>query len=84
MERLKPVTTEAQEVKFRRQLQKLEASRRTPDKVKMLPRERIRLKRRCQLCGRARAVYRKFGICRICFRNLASDGLIPGVKKASW
>ena len=35
-------------------------------------------------CGRARAVYRKFGICRICFRNLASGGMIPGVKKASW
>ena len=50
----------------------------------MLPRERIRVKRRCQLCGRARAVYRKFGICRICFRNMASEGLIPGVQKASW
>ena len=45
---------------------------------------RIRIKRRCQLCGRARAVYRKFGICRICFRNMASNGLIPGVQKASW
>lgn len=40
--------------------------------------------RRCQLCGRPRAVYRKFGICRICFRNLANEGVIPGVKKASW
>jgi len=39
---------------------------------------------RCQLCGRPRAVYRKFKICRICFRNLASEGKIPGVKKASW
>jgi small subunit ribosomal protein S14 len=78
------MTTEAQRVKFHRQMAKLDASRRTPDKVKMLPRERIRLKRRCKLCGRARAVYRKFGICRICFRNLASSGLIPGVKKASW
>jgi len=78
------MTTEAQNVKFRRQMAKLEASRRTPDKVKMLPRERIRIKRRCKLCGRARAVYRKFGICRICFRNMASDGLIPGVQKASW
>jgi len=81
---LKPMTTEAQNVKFRRQMAKLEASRRTPDKVKMPPREQIRIKRRCRLCGRARAVYRKFGICRICFRNMASDGLIPGVKKASW
>ena len=78
------MTTEAQNVKFRKQLAKFEASLRTPDKVTMLPRELIRMKRRRKLCGRARAVYRKFGICRICFRNMASDGLIPGVKKASW
>ncbi len=78
------MTTEAKNVKFRKQLAKLEASRKTPDKVKMPPRERIRIRLRCKLCGRARAVYRKFGICRICFRNMASDGLIPGVKKASW
>lgn len=39
---------------------------------------------RCKLCGRARAYYRKFQICRICFRDLASEGKIPGVKKASW
>ncbi len=78
------MTTTAQNVKFRRQLTKLEASRRTPDQVQMPPRERIRMKRRCKLCGRARAVYRKFGICRICFRNLASAGLIPGVQKSSW
>ncbi len=78
------MTTEAQNVKFRKQLAKLEASKRTPDKVTMLPGEVIRIKRRCRLCGRARGVYRKFGICRICFRNLASDGLIPGVRKASW
>ena len=71
------MTTEAQSVKFRKQMEKLEASRRTPDKVKVAPRERIRMKRRCKLCGRARAVYRKFGICRICFRDLASAGLIP-------
>ena len=50
----------------------------------MKPREIIRIRLRCRVCGRPRAVYRKFGICRICFRNLASDGLIPGVKKASW
>jgi ribosomal protein S14 len=78
------MTTEAQFVKFRRQVAKQEASRRTPDKVTMPPREQIRIKRRCRLCGRSRAVYRKFGICRICFRNLASNGLIPGVQKASW
>ena len=51
---------------------------------RLLPREKIRIRLRCKLCGRPRAVYRKFGICRICFRNMASDGLIPGVKKASW
>lgn len=78
------MTTEAQNVKFRAHLVKLEASRRTPDKVKMPRREVFRIKRRCKLCGRARVVYRTFGICRICFRNMASDDLIPGVKKASW
>ncbi len=39
---------------------------------------------RCRLCGRPRAVYRKFKICRICFRSLANKGEIPGVKKSSW
>jgi small subunit ribosomal protein S14 len=78
------MTTEAQNVKFRRQMKKLAASKLTPDKVKMTPGEAVRIKRRCRLCGRARAVYRKFGICRICFRNMASAGLIPGVQKASW
>ena len=39
---------------------------------------------RCQICGRPHAYLRKFGICRICFRELAHDGQIPGVKKASW
>ncbi len=44
----------------------------------------VRQYTRCQLCGRARAVYRKFKICRICFRTLANEGKIPGVRKASW
>ncbi|HUU43463.1 MAG TPA: type Z 30S ribosomal protein S14 [Planctomycetota bacterium] len=48
------------------------------------PKYKTRRYTRCQLCGRPRAVYRKFKICRICFRNLASEGKIPGVKKASW
>jgi len=39
---------------------------------------------RCQCCGRPRAVYRKFKLCRICFREFAHRGLIPGVTKASW
>jgi len=39
---------------------------------------------RCKRCGRPHAVYRKFGICRICFRELAHRGELPGVIKASW
>ncbi len=39
---------------------------------------------RCSMCGRSRAVYRKFGICRICLRTLALLGDIPGLRKASW
>jgi small subunit ribosomal protein S14 len=48
------------------------------------PKFSTRLVRRCRLCGRPRAVLQKFGICRICFRNLADQGMIPGVRKASW
>ncbi|MFN8670677.1 MAG: type Z 30S ribosomal protein S14 [Candidatus Sericytochromatia bacterium] len=39
---------------------------------------------RCQRCGRPHAVYRRFGICRVCFRELAHRGELPGVTKASW
>jgi small subunit ribosomal protein S14 len=39
---------------------------------------------RCMRCGRPRAYIRDFGLCRICFREMASQGLIPGVKKSSW
>ena len=53
-------------------------------KFPLRPRDKIRIRMRCCLCGRPRAVYRKFGICRICFRDMASNGLIPGVRKASW
>jgi len=53
-------------------------------KSKREPKFSTRRRRRCELCGRPRAVYRKFGICRICFRNLAHEGKIPGVRKASW
>ncbi len=70
--------------RFQVKIAKLDAWRREPDKVKMEPRERIRLRLRCRLCGRPRAVYRKFGICRICFRNMAHEGIIPGLMKASW
>ena len=78
------MATEAQYVKFLKSMARLETHRRTPDKSKLRPRDKIRIRLRCRLCGRPRAVYRKFGICRICFRGMASDGLIPGVKKASW
>jgi small subunit ribosomal protein S14 len=44
----------------------------------------VRKKNRCNICGRSRAYMRKFGICRICFRDLASKGELPGVIKASW
>ena len=45
---------------------------------------KVRLRNRCQLTGRPRGFYRKFKISRICFREMASHGLIPGVVKASW
>ncbi|MGR3175384.1 MAG: type Z 30S ribosomal protein S14 [Candidatus Scalindua sp.] len=48
------------------------------------PKYKTRRYNRCQLCGRPRAYYRKFRICRICFRSLALKGEIPGIKKASW
>jgi small subunit ribosomal protein S14 len=48
------------------------------------PKFTSRTVRRCGLCGRPRAVYRKFGICRICLRKRALLGEIPGMRKASW
>lgn len=45
---------------------------------------KVREYTRCSICGRPKAVLRKYGICRICFRDLANKGEIPGVKKASW
>jgi len=44
----------------------------------------VRLRNRCELTGRPRGYMRKFGICRIQFRDMAHDGKIPGIKKASW
>ena len=49
-----------------------------PQKVK------VREYTRCERCGRPHGVLRKFGLCRICFRELANQGKIPGVKKSSW
>lgn len=55
-------------------------------KLDALPRNssRVRLRRLCALTGRTRGVYRKFKLSRIQLRDLALDGLIPGLKKASW
>jgi small subunit ribosomal protein S14 len=78
------MATEAKNVEYRRQLKQLEDNKRDPVKNKMRPCDKIRIRRRCRRCGRARAVYRKFGMCRICFRDFALKGLIPGVMKASW
>lgn len=54
------------------------------EKWKKEPKFSTRAYTRCRICGRPHAVLRKFGICRICFRELAYKGQIPGVKKASW
>ena len=48
------------------------------------PKYSTRLVRRCLVCGRPRGYMRKFGMCRQCFRKLASEGMIPGVVKSSW
>ena len=86
------MSTNSKEARFRRDMKRLEAHKveiakptdqRDVKKV-LKPFEMIRIRLRCRLCGRGRAVYRKFGVCRICLRDMASDGLIPGVRKASW
>lgn len=53
-------------------------------KAKRKQKFKVREYNRCKRCGRPRAYYRKFGICRLCFRELANKGEIPGVIKASW
>ncbi len=45
---------------------------------------KVREYSRCPICGRARSYMRRFDMCRLCFRRLANEGMIPGVKKASW
>ncbi|MFH0910920.1 MAG: type Z 30S ribosomal protein S14 [Planctomycetota bacterium] len=53
-------------------------------KAKRTPKFKVRGYTRCELCGRKRSVYRKFHVCRLCLRKLASEGKIPGLVKASW
>jgi small subunit ribosomal protein S14 len=54
------------------------------EKQKQTPKYKVRAYSRCQRCGRPRAVYRKFGLCRICLRELAHAGEMPGLTKSSW
>lgn len=53
-------------------------------KAQRKPKFKVRAYNRCRRCGRSRAYLRKFGMCRICVRELASRGELPGVRKASW
>jgi small subunit ribosomal protein S14 len=48
------------------------------------PKFSTRAHNRCKICGRSRGYYREFGLCRLCFRKMALEGKLPGVKKASW
>ncbi|MEA1910546.1 MAG: type Z 30S ribosomal protein S14 [Spirochaetota bacterium] len=53
-------------------------------KAQRKPKYSTHIVNRCRICGRPRGYMRKFQMCRICFRKLASQGLIPGVTKSSW
>jgi small subunit ribosomal protein S14 len=53
-------------------------------KANRKPKFAVRGYTRCNRCGRPRAVYRKFLLCRVCFRELAHRGELPGIRKASW
>jgi small subunit ribosomal protein S14 len=54
------------------------------ERTKRKPKYTTRQRNRCKVCGRPRGYLRKFGLCRICFRELAHRGFVPGVTKASW
>ena len=54
------------------------------EKAKRKPKFKVRAYNRCPICGRSKAYYRKFDMCRICFRQRALRGEIPGVTKSSW
>ncbi|MBI2885080.1 MAG: type Z 30S ribosomal protein S14 [Candidatus Omnitrophica bacterium] len=53
-------------------------------RARRTPKFKVRGVNRCQRCGRRRGYYRRFGLCRMCFREMAWMGAIPGVTKASW
>ena len=54
------------------------------NKAARKPKFKVRAYTRCSKCGRPHAVYRKFGLCRICLREIAHEGMIPGLTKSSW
>ena len=54
------------------------------EKSKRTPKFKVRQHNRCLVCGRPRGFYRKFGMCRICLRENAHKGVIPGIVKGSW
>jgi len=54
------------------------------EKQQKEPRFKVRKYNRCKQCGRPRAYYKLFGLCRICMRQLAHEGKLPGVVKSSW
>lgn len=54
------------------------------NKQQKTPKFKVRAYTRCRRCGRPRSVYRKFGLCRVCLREMVHAGEIPGVTKASW
>ena len=60
------------------------AKKSVEERAKKKPKFSTRIVRRCFRCGRKRGFMRPFGLCRICFRELANEGKIPGVKKSSW
>ncbi|HEY9582823.1 MAG TPA: type Z 30S ribosomal protein S14 [Candidatus Paceibacterota bacterium] len=60
------------------------AKKSTIARSKRTPKYKSRVVRRCFRCGRGRAYMRDFDMCRICFREAANEGRIPGIKKASW
>ena len=54
------------------------------EKAKRPQKYKVRQYNRCNVCGRARGYHRKFGLCRICLREMSLRGLVPGVTKSSW
>ena len=76
--------TEAQNVRTTQVLEQLPQKKALVEKSNRTPKFKVRGYTRCQRCGRSRAVYRKFKLCRLCLRELVHAGELPGMTKASW